>query len=144
MQDPDGNIEYLRLLSIVHAAVVISSWAAGMVLYRLQTSRKALLSDSSSLDAMVNSAAINGKIRGAFILRLACIESPALFGCVVCFIGVSNHTIDDHPLLWLNLLSPAAALGFMAVTFPTRKSLQKILAGIQPGSDGLWTDRASP
>ena len=133
LRDPDGSIEHLRLLSIASVPLVISAWAAGLVLYRLRTSRKALLSDSSSFD-----------IRGAFILRLACIEGSGLFGCVICLLGVTDHTIDDHPLLWLNLLSPAVALGFMAVTFPTRKSLQKILAGIQPGPDGLWTDRASP
>ena len=131
LRDPDGSIEHLRLLSIVSVPLVISAWAAGLVLYRLRTSRKALLSDSSSFD-----------IRGAFILRLACIEGSGLFGCVICLLGVTDHTIDDHPLLWLNLLSPVASITFMALTFPTKKNLESLPALSPEGTGSPWANRA--
>ena len=125
---PDAGLELLSILSIAHAAVFICSWATGLFLYRFLISRPLPISESSNL---------SGKIRGAFVVRLACIESPALFGCVVCFLMVKDYTLDDPALFWLNFLSPAAALVFMASTFPTRKNIQKLLAGIPPGPDEL-------
>lgn len=126
--DPDGGFEYLRILSIAHGAVFICGWATGLFLFRSVISRPLPISESSNL---------SGKIRGVFIVRLACIEGPALFGCVVCFLMVNDYTFDDPALFWLNFLSPAAALAFMGLTFPTRKNIQKLLAGIPPGPDEL-------
>lgn len=131
LRNPGGGIEHLRLLSMVHAAVVLSSWTVGGFLYRRRTSRKALLSGSSN-------------IREAFILRLAFIEGPGLFGCVIFLLGAQGHVIDDFPLLWLNLLSPAASIAFMGLTFPTKKNLERLPALAATGTGSPWANRAEP
>jgi len=38
------------------------------------------------------------------------LEAPGLLGTVVCFVSVTNSEIHEHPIYWLNLLSPIVAI----------------------------------
>jgi len=131
LRNPGDDTEFPHTLSMAHAAVVLCCWTAGTLLYRRFTSRKALLSGSST-------------IYEAFILRLAFIEGPGLFGCVIFQLAAMGREIDDSPLLWLNLLSPVASITFMALTFPTKKNLERLPALAAAGTGNPWADRAEP
>ena len=128
LQHPGGHLKYLQTLSMAHAAVLLSGWTAGGLLYRRRTSRKALLSGSST-------------IRDASILRLAFLAGPGFFGCVI-FMITTTREINDFPLLWLNLLSPVASITFMALTFPTKKNLESLPALSPEGTGSPWANRA--
>ena len=129
LRNPGSDTELLHTLSMAHAAVLLSGWTAGGLLYRRRTSRKALLSDSST-------------IRDASILRLAFLAGPGFFGCVIFMLAGLEREVDDSPLLWLNLLSPVASITFMALTFPTKKNLESLPALSPEGTGSPWANRA--
>ena len=131
-QDGEAGLESLQILSITNAVIFISCFAAGLFIFR---SRLACIAKASSEEAQTSTPSplwLSGEFKGAFILRLAMIEGPGLFGTVACFMGVSGSEIHDHPIYWLNLLSPIAAITFMAVTFPTQEKLSRLLSDEEP------------
>ena len=120
---PQGGEASLQLLSITNAVVFILSSAAGFFIFR---SRFAPIAKACSDSPHASPIDFLGELRGAFILRLAMLEGPGLLGTVVCFFGVTGSKIHDHPIYWLNLLSPIAAITFMGVTFPTQEKLSRL------------------
>ena len=120
---PQGGEASLQLLSITNAVVFILSSAAGLFIFR---SRLAPIAKACSDSPHASPIDFLGEIRAAFILRLAMLEGPGLLGTVVCFFGVTGSEIHDHPIYWLNLLSPIAAITFMGVTFPTQEKLSRL------------------
>ena len=127
-QDGEAGLESLQILSIANAVIFISCFAAGLFIFR---SRLACIAKASSEESQTSTPSplwLSGEFKGAFILRLAMIEGPGLFGTVACFMGVSGSEIHDHPIYWLNLLSPIAAVTFMGMTFPTQEKLSRLLS----------------
>ena len=120
---PQGGEASLQLLSITNAVVFILSSAAGFFIFR---SRLTPIAKACSDSPRASPIDFLGEIKGAFILRLATLEGPGLFGTVVCFLGATGSEIHDHPIYWLNLLSPIAAITFMGVTFPTQEKLSRL------------------
>ena len=121
---PQGKMKQaIEHLSIANAVVFILSSAAGFFIFR---SRLAPIAKACSESSNASPIDFLGEIRGAFILRLAMLEGPGLLGTVVCFLGVTGSEIHDHPIYWLNLLSPIAAITFMGVTFPTQEKLSRL------------------
>ena len=119
----EASPEFLQLLSITNAVVFILSSAAGFFIFR---SRLAPIAKACSDSPHASPIDFLGELRGAFILRLAMLEGPGLLGTVVCFFGVTGSEIHDHPIYWLNLLSPIATITFMGVTFPTQEKLSRL------------------
>ncbi len=81
-------------------------------------------------------------LRSARILRLAVLESAALFGLVVCFVAISTGVMQQQPIYWINLISVLFALGYMIRSFPNRQMLrdlfrQKIRPNLSRGSSRL-------
>ena len=121
---PQGKMKQaIEHLSIANAVVFILSSAAGFFIFR---SRLAPIAKACSDSPHASPIDFLGELRGAFILRLAMLEGPGLLGTVVCFLGVTGSEIHDHPIYWLNLLSPIAAITFMGVTFPTQEKLSRL------------------
>lgn len=121
---PQGKMKQaIEHLSIANAVVFILSSAAGFFIFR---SRLAPIAKACSDSPHASPIDFLGEIRAAFILRLAMLEGPGLLGTVVCFLGVTGSEIHDHPIYWLNLLSPIAAVTFMGVTFPTQEKLSRL------------------
>ncbi|MCH2583448.1 MAG: hypothetical protein MK138_01650 [Planctomycetes bacterium] len=121
---PQGKMKQaIEHLSIANAVVFILSSAAGFFIFR---SRLAPIAKACSDSPHASPIDFLGELRGAFILRLAMLEGPGLLGTVVCFFGVTGSEIHDHPIYWLNLLSPIAAITFMGVTFPTQEKLSRL------------------
>lgn len=114
---PDGDAGFLWTLTMIHLSIAI-----GLVLVRGMLSRgplrpAALLHRSSGppgeaeswLNAMLSSA----------IIQLALLEGAALFGIVICLLGVVDGILHTEPLLWVNLLSAVVMLAYVARTFPS-------------------------
>ena len=121
---PQGKMKQaIEHLSIANAVVFILSSAAGFFIFR---SRLAPIAKACSDSPHASPIDFLGELRGAFILRLAMLEGPGLLGTVVCFFGVTGSEIHDHPIYWLNLLSPIATITFMGVTFPTQEKLSRL------------------
>lgn len=121
---PQGKMKQaIEHLSIANAVVFILSSAAGFFIFR---SRLAPIAKACSDSPHASPIDFLGEIKAAFILRLAMLEGPGLLGTVVCFLGVTGSEIHDHPIYWLNLLSPIAAITFMGVTFPTQEKLSRL------------------
>ena len=121
---PQGKMKQaIEHLSIANAVVFILSSAAGLFIFR---SRLAPIAKACADSPHASPIDFLGEIRAAFILRLAMLEGPGLLGTVVCFLGVTGSEIHDHPIYWLNLLSPIAAITFMGVTFPTQEKLSRL------------------
>lgn len=121
---PQGKMKQaIEHLSIANAVVFILSSAAGFFIFR---SRLAPIAKACSDSPHASPIDFLGELRAAFILRLAMLEGPGLLGTVVCFLGVTGSEIHDHPIYWLNLLSPIAAITFMGVTFPTQEKLSRL------------------
>ena len=121
---PQGKMKQaIEHLSIANAVIFILSSAAGFFIFR---SRLAPIAKACSDSPHASPIDFLGELRGAFILRLAMLEGPGLLGTVVCFLGVTGSEIHDHPIYWLNLLSPIAAITFMGVTFPTQEKLSRL------------------
>ena len=121
---PQGKMKQaIEHLSIANAVVFILSSAAGFFIFR---SRLAPIAKACSDSPHASPIDFLGELRGAFILRLAMLEGPGLLGTVVCFLGVTGSEIHDHPIYWLNLLSPIATITFMGVTFPTQEKLSRL------------------
>ncbi len=59
------------------------------------------------------------RFQRAYIVRLAMMEAVALFGLIVCFVALSQGTLQHQPLYWLNAASSAIFVGFLAATFPS-------------------------
>jgi hypothetical protein len=106
----------IRLFSSANAALLVAAFLAGHLLFRNRVGARAE-------DAAARVAAL----RVGALLRLALLEAAALFGVVTCFLATPAGPPAD-PIVWLNLISPAAFVLFSAVTFPTRDKLAEILA----------------
>ena len=65
-------------------------------------------------------------VRKATILRLALIESPAIFGLTIYLIAAINGVLHDHPGYWGNRLSALILLLFIIATFPNSNRLTAV------------------
>ena len=65
------------------------------------------------------------RLRAATIVRLALFEGCALFGTVICLLGVVLGAVAERPWIWGNAASTALFVGFTAATFPTAKRLER-------------------
>ena len=106
-QGEEASLGHLQVLSITNAVVFILSSAAGFFIFRL---RLAPILKACSEAPHASPIDFLNEIQQAFILRLAMLEAPGLLGTVVCFVSVTNSEIHEHPIYWLNLLSPIVAI----------------------------------
>jgi hypothetical protein len=65
--------------------------------------------------------------RTAFIVRLALLEAPALFGIALCFLASPNGP-PRNPMVWLGLLPAGLFVVLSAMSFPNRERLAALVA----------------
>lgn len=124
----EAGVLYLQVLSIANAATFISCFAAGSFLFKLKLARiKKAISEESQATPM-QQPGLSQKFREAFILRLALLEGPGLFGGVICLTGIGVGEIHHHPIYWLNLLAPVVAMAWMGVVLPTKEKLPRLFS----------------
>jgi hypothetical protein len=111
------------IFSGVHAFVALSCWVVGLsapsLVARLAPSGL-IRGVGTALEGSSAAERILAQIRTAFILRLALLQGPALFGLVICLLGSKDGTLREKPIFWLNGLSAALFLAYSLATFPTR------------------------
>jgi hypothetical protein len=65
-------------------------------------------------------------IRSASILRLATLQSPAIFGLVTIYLVVVNGICNSSPIYFVNALSTLPFFIYIVFTFPTYERLEEI------------------
>ncbi len=115
--DPRGE-ETVRLLSMIHLGVACSAFMGAPIVF------KALIHQAAG--SAQSAAKVLVGIQAAYLVRLALLEGPALFGLVICFL-MNRALLNEQPVYGLNLLSAVLFILFVAVTFPTRDRLESLL-----------------
>ncbi len=113
----EADLDMTRLMSGVHVFLALFLYAVAPVVYRMLV-RKAR-------EASTAGALLQG-IRNAEVVRLAFYEGAALFGLVVCLLGVHSGSLQAAPVYWYNLFSTLVMFGAVALTFPTRDRLEAV------------------
>ena len=67
------------------------------------------------------------RIRAIIVVRLAMYESAAMFGLVVCLLGVLTGVIYQNAIYWLNAITALVLFVFIVKTFPNRDRLLKLV-----------------
>lgn len=114
------QVQFLTLLSAVHAFMCLSGWTMGWLLFQ-----RTLASPAAARGGPM------ARLRAATILRLALFEGPALLGAVICLLAVQLGAAKELPLVWLNAISTFVLLFLIVVTFPTRDRVEQTLRGAE-------------
>ncbi|GIV59842.1 MAG: hypothetical protein KatS3mg043_0931 [Rhodothermaceae bacterium] len=126
-EPPDASdVELIRMLTLGHALVGVAVYTVSGRVYRLALDRATPAGPAPRVPALEEAATVLGRMRAAEIVRLALFEGTALFGLVVCLLGVTNGVMQAYPVYWLNLLSAVAMVGFVARNFPTAERLERV------------------
>jgi hypothetical protein len=125
MQKEDA---FLNLLTLVNVVMLAAAFVAGHLIYRwLSGPRGAVLLGKNpayrnfSAELKCATALFTGAI-----IRLAIFEGAALFGLIVCLLGILGGELAEQPVYWLNLFSPAVFVLLIAATFPTRGRMESL------------------
>lgn len=89
--DPE-QVEFVRLLSMVHGAVLLGTLAVAFTLPTALTKRAA---DAGGPDTRVQGS----------LLRWAPLEGASLFGTVIVLLAGLNGVVPAHPVYYANLIS---------------------------------------
>lgn len=116
-------------LSMVHLLIGVTVYAVSPKVFRSMCTRKSTPGAGAQTSGASEGRLASGfaSLQRALIIRLALMESVALFGLVVCLIALAIGVLAEEPLYWLNLASAAVFVGFLAATFPTVERLQILL-----------------
>ncbi len=123
-----GDSDFLNTLSVVHFVLAIVIYLATNLIYNRYLKGERIWGRvEQKPSAEWNPVEIYLKaIREATIIRLALFEGVAMFGLVICLLGVMNGVLQKHPIYWLNLLSTVVLLLFVGLTFPRKEYLEMI------------------
>jgi hypothetical protein len=116
----------LLILSGAHAFVALTCFGLSfalpmMMLKPASIERMATQRSSRGIPSLDQPALYVSVIRAAWILRLALQEGPAMFGLVICVLGVTGGQMDEQPLYWLNSLTTVLFLITAVMTIPSRE-----------------------
>ena len=118
-----GEVSILPLLSFVHTIMAIACWSLGFYLYEAILRRKrfgSILQVLPGIHSEDPQAGFWVSLRGAFVIKIAMLQAPALFGLIICLLAILSGDIYSSPLYWLNTLSAVVLVLYMASAFPTR------------------------
>ncbi|NLW83867.1 MAG: hypothetical protein GXY41_05615 [Phycisphaerae bacterium] len=72
----------------------------------------------------------------ATVIRLACFEGAAIFGLVLCLVGIQSGELARMPVYWVNLFSPVVFVLLVLATFPTRWRVETLF--VRRFEDQIW------
>ena len=130
--EPANSQDILLLLTIIHIVIASSCYLVSFIVFRFLTTpgRLRKMKPSVVLSPGRQSSALEQQyltaIFTAHIIRAAFFEGPALFGMIICLLGVLDGYIQQHPAYWLNLFSFVVMAGMMIYTFPTETKLEDL------------------
>lgn len=121
--------DILPALTIAHVIVALPCYLAGAILYRYMTGlsffRKMNVAAASPGNVTLEQRYFVALFT-AYIIRAAFFEGVALFGLIVCLMGIINGQIERQPIYWLNLLSYVTLAVLIVWAFPSRSRLEAI------------------
>ena len=113
----------IKMLSLVHGILLVATFVAGQLIYQARLGFRSL----GQLEGPDVGADVWSRIRVTFLIRSALLESAALFGLVVCLLGINNGILAEQPIYWLNAASAGLFLLFLIGTLPTRDRLMALV-----------------
>ena len=121
------DTQLLNILTIVNLTLaagvcIVTAWLHGFIL-RSQLVEKAV---PLSPYGTGREARCMYKIYIATVIRAAGWEGAALFGLIVCLLGIIEDVFAANPIYWINLMPAAVFLMFAVFTFPTRARLEGV------------------
>jgi hypothetical protein len=125
--------DLIKVLTLAHIMIAAGVYTVARVVFNLLLGASALQDGVAKemKDAQGRAITNSGEkllfiIRSALIVRLAMLEAPALFGLVICLLAVTNGTIYQTSLIWLNAVTALILIGFVSITFPNKERLEEI------------------
>ncbi|RMI15161.1 MAG: hypothetical protein D6681_04510 [Calditrichaeota bacterium] len=117
--------QLIELLSIVHVALALILYPTAITLYNRAYDPRQLQQQLNEAGSVPEARAQTCLqiMRTAHILRLAPVEGVAMFGLVVCLLGVQSDVLAAFPRYWLNLFSSVILLAMVAANLPGKESL---------------------
>lgn len=141
--DGDGDSSgqqsmWAAVLSIVHFMFAMGVYGFVPMLFRRMTasgSSQGEVHGNPPLPLESSNSALP-HLHKALIVRLAMMESVALFGLTVFLVTITTGMLKTESRYWLNLTTGVVFVGFLAATFPTTERLTQALQSTVPGSSG--------
>ena len=69
-------------------------------------------------------------VQQATVARVSIYNAPALFGLIICLLGINSGFIFAYPQYVIAAVPAFLQLGFLAATFPTRDRLVRVVRGV--------------
>jgi hypothetical protein len=108
----DQDLGLFPILTTVNAVLFTGCLVSGLALHGFLT---------RDLGRAASAAQFLAGLRGPALLRLSLLEGSALFGIVVCLLGVIQGAVRSLPWIWANSAPALFFLLFSLATFPTRE-----------------------
>lgn len=124
-----GDASFLRILTVVHAALAAGCYVAAFAVNRFLTGPAGVKivqrnAEAQGANDMTQAGIYLQAVFAGAIIRAALMEGAAFFGLIVCLLGVTEGVIQEQPIYWLNLFSYGIFALMILWTFPTRLRLE--------------------
>ncbi len=122
----------LPLMSLVHGCMALVGYIPAYWIGRYFASPKGLMTLAKNSAGAVTGENMTmesrciGAMFTGFMIRAAILEGMALFGLIVCLLGVLDGQIHLQPVYWGNLFSYILFAAVTVWTFPTKSRLETI------------------
>lgn len=120
----DLDVNFVWILTLGHLMLAMVLFFSSFWLYQRSFSRETLESRFSNGEISADGAL--AVVRTALIVRLAMMEGAAMMGVLVCLYAGMGGVLQSNSVFWVNMISPAAMLFFVARNYPTRDELMSI------------------
>lgn len=126
-----GDTSQILLLSIIHFILLLCCFPLSKYLFEnimrgKWVSKFSLKSLGKPDDAVQEepARAFWDRLRSAHIIRLSLFEGVALFGLVICTLGMFDGVMQIYPVFWLNLMSILVFGMILVSNFPTAEKME--------------------
>jgi hypothetical protein len=126
------DYSHILLLSVLHFVLLLVCFPISRYLFENTLQGKWIskitnmtLGQSGSPETKKPIELFWDRLRTAHIIRLALFEGIALFGLVICTLAMFDGTIQQYPVLWINLISPMVFGIILVLYFPTVEKLER-------------------
>lgn len=129
-ENPERSSGILPILSLVHICMACANYALIFLVPYFFVNKKRLTTAITFSPYMQPQPEMSMEVRACsliftgFIMRAALLEGLALFGSIICLMGVLNGEIRVEPAYWLNLFSYVVFAAAILWTFPTKERLE--------------------
>lgn len=120
----EDEYNMIQILSIVHAVVFVSSMlAASFVVPNMIQSKNQQLQLATNDQRDTAWAEWLEAYKTSHIVGLTLREGPAMLGMVTLLLASINGVLWEYPIFWLNCISSALFLLYIAISIPTAEKI---------------------